>query len=444
MKENRFVESRDQSKPGVNLLREGLRGTADACPDAEILAAYSERSLDADEAARWELHFSQCADCREQLAAISRAAAADEAQLVAAKSSRWAWLWDWRMLAPVAAMLIVGAVWIEHEPGPIVGEHRATVAMSPQDQTWSASPTQYDAAPRSARAPSPAPKVAPPALALNPSREADALRKQSQPLAASPKPSDQKKDAVLGGAIGNGLPPLARVSPGSNEPLRDKESVSDNANSIASNAPPAPAPASVANGYKAGVGVGIGPNSGVAGGAGVQQKSANAKTTDTSEAQATTLEPTVAATNSRGAATASEARAKLAYSPALAQMALISTGIIPTPDPMVSWRISEIGFVERTTNAGASWKKEKLRSFEPNPQITTGYAPTAKICWLVGRGGVILLTVDGSHWTPIPAPLTTDFVSVTAKDNFSATVTAADGRKFQTDDAGDHWLPVQK
>src|SRR5580704_12177843 len=47
-------------------------GAEEACPDPEILAAYSERSLDADETARFELHFSHCARCREQLAAMVR------------------------------------------------------------------------------------------------------------------------------------------------------------------------------------------------------------------------------------------------------------------------------------------------------------------------------------------------------------------------------------
>lgn len=436
------MDSNNQTKPGVNLLREGLHGSAEACPDPEILAAYFERSLDAGEVARWELHFSQCTHCRERLATISRASAANGAELAAIKSSRWAWLWDWRMLAPVAAMLVVGAIWIEHEPGPIVGKHHATVAMSRQDQQQSLqSPSQYDIAPQSDAAPSLPPKTATQARAVNPSGETDALGRHSQPL-PSPKPSDEKKDSVLGGAIGNGVP--SRVWPGSNEPLRDKESASTHANSIASNAPRAPATKSTGNGTEAGVGVGISPNSSAAGGVRSEEKSATATAADESQAQATALEPTVAAGNSRATATVSEARAKLAYSPALAQMSVVSAGIIPTPDPMVSWRISEIGFVERTTNAGASWKKEKLRSFEPHPQITTGYAPTAKTCWLVGRNGVILLTVDGSHWTPIPPPLTADFVAVTAQDNFSATVTAADGRTFQTGDAGDHWRPVQK
>ena len=109
----------DQGKPAADLLRRSLASAAsapgsdiDGCPDPEILAAYSERSLDADETARYELHFSLCARCREQLAALVRA---DElAGTVKEKHSRvpgMGWIrtrnWDWRLLAPVTAALML-------------------------------------------------------------------------------------------------------------------------------------------------------------------------------------------------------------------------------------------------------------------------------------------------------------------------------------------------
>ena len=64
MEEDSFMASRDQDKPAANLLRRSLAsspGVEAVCPDPEILAAYLERSLDADETARFELHFSHCA-----------------------------------------------------------------------------------------------------------------------------------------------------------------------------------------------------------------------------------------------------------------------------------------------------------------------------------------------------------------------------------------------
>lgn len=107
-----------RDKPAADLLRRALASSAggpgsdaDACPDPEILAAYVERSLDADEAERYNLHFSQCARCREQLAALVRsgelAGAVDEKR---ARPSSAAWNWDWRWLAPATAMLLFVAV----------------------------------------------------------------------------------------------------------------------------------------------------------------------------------------------------------------------------------------------------------------------------------------------------------------------------------------------
>lgn len=56
------------------LARDAARGAARDlnCPEPDILAAYSEQSLDANETAHYELHFSTCPKCREQLAAIFR------------------------------------------------------------------------------------------------------------------------------------------------------------------------------------------------------------------------------------------------------------------------------------------------------------------------------------------------------------------------------------
>ena len=73
------MASQDHEKAMDGLLRRSLaRDTAAKadCPDAELLAAYYERSLGADEVAGYDLHFSQCTRCREQLAAMSRADAA--------------------------------------------------------------------------------------------------------------------------------------------------------------------------------------------------------------------------------------------------------------------------------------------------------------------------------------------------------------------------------
>ena len=106
---------------------------AGECPEPEILAAYFERSLNAEETARCELHLSGCARCREELALMERAgrdaAIAGEG---AQAAGRRAWVWDWRWLAPAAAALVIAAVWIVQRPSNSNRESQSQtyVAMS--------------------------------------------------------------------------------------------------------------------------------------------------------------------------------------------------------------------------------------------------------------------------------------------------------------------------
>ena len=104
------MASRERDDAMAGLLKRTLAGDAgagDDCPGPDILAAYFERSLDADETAHVELHLSECARCREQLAALGRAEEAAATPIVQAPRNqpRASWLWDWRWLAPVAAVL---------------------------------------------------------------------------------------------------------------------------------------------------------------------------------------------------------------------------------------------------------------------------------------------------------------------------------------------------
>src|SRR6267143_3545505 len=58
---------------GDALERLDHRGTGE-CPDAELIAAYHERSLQPDEIARWEGHFAICGRCRRILAVLAATA----------------------------------------------------------------------------------------------------------------------------------------------------------------------------------------------------------------------------------------------------------------------------------------------------------------------------------------------------------------------------------
>jgi photosystem II stability/assembly factor-like uncharacterized protein len=64
------------------------------------------------------------------------------------------------------------------------------------------------------------------------------------------------------------------------------------------------------------------------------------------------------------------------------------------------------------------------------------------VCWLAGRGGVVLVSIDGRSWQRRPVPEPTDLIAVRATDDKTVTVTAADGRTFTTKDGGLTWNPA--
>jgi len=436
------MASRDQDKAAAGLLRGSLRDNVAACPEPEILAAYFERSLDADETARYELHLSQCPRCREQLAATHRAgelAPAGAAQ--PRQSSHWAWLWDWRFLAPAVAVLVIVAVWTARRPTP-----KPAAENSAQPLVAMSRPTEPPAAPLP---PTSVPEqysssaaTIPNKALTSPDAGAAGTIKQSPALTDSRTVNNEKKFAANQPLVGGNATEFDELKKDDAARKRDSVNAMSGAAGGAANSrvaatsaptaapPPPPATASLEPSRA---------DSGVVGGRILDQEVV-AKTPEAAK-----VKPSGAPTGVRPM-TGAEQRQAIAQSQAVMVGAVErgSTGnIIKTPNPKVMWRIAEGGFVEHTTDGGATWQKQQLRSFQAAPQITAGYAPTANICWLVGRDGAIILTRDAAHWVPIPPPITTDFVGVTAKDNFSATVTAADGRKYSTDDAGDHWNPVR-
>ena len=55
------------------LARHFSRASPDsACPEAEILAAYQERTLSLEEMAHWTEHIRACARCQESLALVEQ------------------------------------------------------------------------------------------------------------------------------------------------------------------------------------------------------------------------------------------------------------------------------------------------------------------------------------------------------------------------------------
>jgi hypothetical protein len=114
---------------------------------------------------------------------------------------------------------------------------------------------------------------------------------------------------------------------------------------------------------------------------------------------------------------------------------------VVSPDPLVRWRLSAAGTVERSTDGGVTWASQQLGTVAT---IAAGSSPSPTICWLVGRGGAVLLSTDGRTWQRLAFPVESDFVAVRATDARTATITASDGRQFSTLDGGKTWSLQEK
>jgi photosystem II stability/assembly factor-like uncharacterized protein len=111
--------------------------------------------------------------------------------------------------------------------------------------------------------------------------------------------------------------------------------------------------------------------------------------------------------------------------------------VVLSPDPSLRWRIGSPGIVDRSTDGGSTWRSQ------PTEVAVTPIAvasPAPLVCWLVGPGGTVLLSIDGDSWRRLAFPETVDLIAVRAASGTAASVTAIDGRTFQTRDAGVTWI----
>jgi hypothetical protein len=133
-------ESRDRRREETLARRVGdaldqlAHRDADECPDAELIAAYHEKSLQPDEIARCENHFAICGRCRKILAVLAAAveaplseqevahlgklvaAARASAQTSPPRSEPIRLRWRMRWLAPALGVAAVLALWFAMRP----------------------------------------------------------------------------------------------------------------------------------------------------------------------------------------------------------------------------------------------------------------------------------------------------------------------------------------
>lgn len=481
------MNPRDNEREFGAMLRRGLASGAAAteaeCLDAAMLAAYYERSLSADEIRACDLHVSNCAHCRSQLAALARAEPEREGE----GSRGWSWIWDWRLLVPVTAALTIFIAWVsvrqsfvapQNRVAPTVAQNRdqAPVTEAPsasqaqpqfpataaQRASPSADLTREPAAAEKKNAGAPSSKSGAGAAADKLERRTDAtsqnelrkLQANAKPRSESNEEGGKEKDrrggermrggvsdgigrgasgqasgtgaGIAGGAAPQPAPPPAAAAPG--ESADRKTAQLDSDQSAAKREPGAaaagaPAPAQGAppqsesgktQNAPAHAGGNLGGNAqGLTKSATEKQKSA---------------EPETQALNVNSRFKQDESKPIM----------------IPTPDGSTLWRVA--GFaaaqeIQMSRDVGATWQRQLT---EPELILTAGSAPTAKVCWVVGRRGTILRTADGENWQRIKSPTTADLASVTATDADTAKITAADGAEFSTKDGGATWARTKK
>jgi hypothetical protein len=485
------MAAREEDKAMAGLLRRSLAqdagaGSSEDCPGPEILAAYFDRALDAQETGRYDLHFSRCTVCREQLAAMARAGDAPDAK-DAEKENAGAWNWvtgpRWLMpaAAVVVALLVIGGIVLRIRrpvaPANQIAMSRPDAVPSPNAEPPVSSAPPANSAPPADTVPRPdnarAVDVArPPAtgnLMVRPS-----VPNQRDALGAPEKPNELDKSHALGATPASRTMP--RVSHTTTAARRDEL-----LSAGASSAPPQPQAMARQKNPEMSRGAMRGGSASVAPNAQVNSADTTASVVESAPALDTTVAPaappakkaeadsmesdtsaavqadeaneayaprtklpvTAVPGQSVSAANLTASKAKESAALAKLQEAQISSNLmklqIQTPDPKIFWLI-EPGAIERSENGGASWKTEYLNVRAP---ILAGAAPTVKICWLVGANGAVLRTTNGTHWKTISPPAETDFVRVEATDALTATVTATDGRKFSTSDGGKSWSSVK-
>jgi photosystem II stability/assembly factor-like uncharacterized protein len=85
---------------------------------------------------------------------------------------------------------------------------------------------------------------------------------------------------------------------------------------------------------------------------------------------------------------------------------------------------------------------ERTAGSQPALVFTAGSAPARDICWIVGRGGTVLLSTDGTSWQRRPFPEPVNLTAIRATDAKTAVVTTEDGRQFSTADGGATWSKI--
>jgi hypothetical protein len=463
------MPSDDREQQFERALARHLRGVSPrpACPDAEILAAYHERTLSLDEMSQWKQHIAACLQCQETLSLLEESnavpinefeekhmpalavngmilgAASEELREEALpasapvseqlepqlKSKRPA---AWRWVVPVGAVAAGLLVWVAvQENKPRLSEIQAPVQVAENREPAvnpAPPPAPFDKSLPSAKGTSPARPQVSTAPAEN--RDATANRviqpqaqvatRNAPATPASIRPDETSKDEKV--HVPEKLeagPEAGKVEPGQDQPPAVP---GYSGGALKKSAAPPPSAAARASVPSTDAAASMARNE-----ADIEAKP-GAREKQKEEGQFPSAR-SVEVTSQNGAAQT------------LRDIMPQSDVIIMAPVDAYAWRVGIGGKIEHSTDGARTWMLQKSGL---TTDLTAGSAPSGKICWVVGKAGTVLVTSDGGrHWKQVTSPTKEDLAGVDAVDAKRASVwIASHSKSFETNDGAVTWTPV--
>jgi hypothetical protein len=412
--------------------------SAKDCPDADVIAAYSDRALGADESAQCENHFAACGRCRNILRVLAAASDAPLAenevaqlgQLVsavrapveitagAAKRPRSKVVnWSTRWLAPAFGVAAVLTVWFVMRPPWRTMDRSGSptlIAQAPREEMPETAPSiaveQAEKTPPLPEVPPakiglPNSSAEPPAKeSLNPRNE---IRQRSPNASAAENLPSEKKESV---EVADGHKAKSLATPAAPPALLPRARAQADSSAPAASATPLSANQSVA---------------------------------------VTEAAPAVGATNATQGTRpqpATELPVNGRNFQALAKLRTLQENpvLLKSASGVTLWRVGIAGVIERSTDAGKTWAAQVSPYKE---DWLAGAVVSETVCWIAGRNGAIARTTDGKNWESVAPPSQSasnnakspDWTGIAASDARTVTITANDGNKFATTDGGKTW-----
>jgi hypothetical protein len=113
-----------------------------------------------------------------------------------------------------------------------------------------------------------------------------------------------------------------------------------------------------------------------------------------------------------------------------------------SPDGASRWRIAGTT-LEVSADGGATWSPATGVTPAELADVTSGASPGRGASWLVGRGGLVLVTTDERRFVRTSPPAPALLIGVEPQDGAIAEVRAADGRAWRTVNMGRTWMQVR-